>query len=349
MAGSSVLRPTSCVALMLVWAFRLWAALAAPYKAEASKEDDLKAKYERWMARYGRSYGDEKEKEQRFRIYSANVGFIDQVNSLNYSYKLMDNQFADLSNEEFRARHLGYGSHAPKMPTPFVPSHCVHNAHVPDTIDWRTKGAVTPVKDQAECGSCWAFSTVAAIEGINQIKTGELVSLLEQELVDCDLTSSGCQGGWPDTAFECIKENGGIASEKDYPYAGIDSACNIVELGDHAATISGYRTVPAKNQTCLKAAAANQPISVAIDAAGMEFQFYASGIFDGPCGMQSNHAVTVVGYGREKESEFWIVKNSWGTTWGEHGYIRMKRNVAEKEGLCGIAMNAFYPTKEKYI
>ena len=195
-------------------------------------------------------------------------------------------------------------------------------------------------------GCCWAFSAVAATEGINKLKTGTLISLSEQELVDCDTkgVDQGCEGGLMDDAFKFIIKNGGLTTEAQYPYKGADGTCNAKAAANHAATISGYEDVPANNEQALKNAVANQPVSVAIDASGSDFQFYKSGVFTGSCGTELDHGVTAVGYGVSDGTKYWLVKNSWGAEWGEEGYIRMQRDVAAAEGLCGIAMQASYPT-----
>lgn len=185
------------------------------------------------------------------------------------------------------------------------------------------------------------------MEGITQISTGKLISLSEQELVDCDTSGEdqGCEGGLMDNAFKFIEQNKGLATEDNYPYSGVDGTCNKKKEAISAAKINGYEDVPANSEADLLKAVTNQPISVAIDASGSAFQFYSSGVFTGECGTELDHGVTAVGYGTANEgSDYWLVKNSWGTEWGEDGYIRMQRNVGAKEGLCGIAMQPSYPT-----
>lgn len=196
-------------------------------------------------------------------------------------------------------------------------------------------------------GCCWAFSAVAAMEGITKLSTGNLISLSEQELVDCDTSGEdqGCAGGLMDDAFEFIIQNKGLATESNYPYQGVDGTCNRNKESSSAATITGYEDVPADDEEALQKAVAKQPVSVAIDASGSAFQFYKSGVFTGDCGTELDHGVAAVGYGTTDDGmKYWLVKNSWGTSWGEDGYIRMERDIAAKEGLCGIAMQPSYPT-----
>jgi KDEL-tailed cysteine endopeptidase len=303
----------------------------------------LQERHEQWMTKYDKVYKDDVEKEKRFMIFKNNVEYIESFNAANNKpYKLSVNHLADLTLEEFKASRNGYKKRSLEFTTTSFKYENV--TAIPTAIDWRVKGAVTPIKDQGQCGSCWAFSTVAATEGINQITTGKLISLSEQELVDCDTKGEdqGCEGGLMEDGFEFIIKNGGITSEVKYPYKGTDGSCNSATIP--VAKIKGYETVPVNSEESLLKAVANQPISVSIDASDSSFMFYSSGIYTGECGTELDHGVTAVGYGNANGTDYWLVKNSWGTSWGEKGYIRMQRGIAAKEGLCGIAMDSSYPT-----
>ncbi|XP_020541048.2 senescence-specific cysteine protease SAG12 [Jatropha curcas] len=307
-------------------------------------------RHEEWRAQHGRVYKDTAEKQKKYLVFKDNLERIESFNNgVDRGYKLGLNKFADLTDEEFQAMHLGYKSPPSKlMSTSKSRSFRYRNVtSVPTTIDWRKAGAVTPVKDQGSCGSCWAFSAVAAMEGITKLKTGNLISLSEQELVDCDVAGEdyGCDGGFMDTAFQYILKNGGLTSEANYPYQGEDGICSKKKTATSTAKITGYEDVPSNSEKALLQAVANQPVSVAIDASGYDFRFYSSGVFKGDCTTDLNHAVTVIGYGSSSDgTKYWLLKNSWGTGWGENGYMRMQREISAKEGLCGIAMKASYPT-----
>ncbi|KAH7845670.1 hypothetical protein Vadar_004617 [Vaccinium darrowii] len=318
---------------------------------DGRSDEEIMGIYRDWMARHGKAYNGLGEMERRFEVFKDNLRFIDEHNSVDRTYKVGLNRFADLTNEEYRSMYLGTRTDAKRR---FVKAKGASRRYaveegekLPESVDWRETGAVAPIKDQGSCGSCWAFSTVAAVEAVNQIATGELIELSEQELVDCDTKyDAGCNGGLMDYAFEFIIENGGIDTESDYPYLGVDSTCDQTRKNAKVVSIDGYEDVPPYNEKALKKAVAHQPISVAIEASGREFQLYLSGVFTGECGMALDHGVAVVGYGTENDVDYWIVRNSWGTSWGEHGYIRMERNVAETfAGKCGIAMQSSYPIK----
>ncbi|KAG4397292.1 hypothetical protein AAZX31_10G113700 [Glycine max] len=309
--------------------------------------------YEAWLVKHGKAYNALGEKERRFKIFKDNLRFIEEHNGAgDKSYKLGLNKFADLTNEEYRAMFLGTRTRGPKNKAAVVAKKTDRYAYrageeLPAMVDWREKGAVTPIKDQGQCGSCWAFSTVGAVEGINQIVTGNLTSLSEQELVDCDRGyNMGCNGGLMDYAFEFIVQNGGIDTEEDYPYHAKDNTCDPNRKNARVVTIDGYEDVPTNDEKSLMKAVANQPVSVAIEAGGMEFQLYQSGVFTGRCGTNLDHGVVAVGYGTENGTDYWLVRNSWGSAWGENGYIKLERNVQNTEtGKCGIAIEASYPIK----
>ncbi|KAF7822925.1 senescence-specific cysteine protease SAG39-like [Senna tora] len=321
--------------------------LALQATSRTLQDVSMQERHEQWMARYDIVYKDSQEKERRFNIFKDNVKYIDDFNNAaTKPYKLAVNKFADLTNEEFTASRNRFKGHMCSSITRTSTFKYEEVTAVPSSIDWRQKGAVTPIKNQGQCGCCWAFSAVAAMEGITKLSTGNLISLSEQELVDCDTSGvdQGCEGGLMDDAFKFIIQNHGLATETKYPYNGVDGSCNSNGEANHAASIKGYEDVPANSEQALQKAVANQPVSVAIDASGSDFQFYSSGVFTGSCGTELDHGVTAVGYGADGSTAYWLVKNSWGTEWGEEGYIRMQRNVDAKEGLCGIAMQASYPT-----
>lgn len=333
------------------FAFLILIALTSARDFGYSPEDLLSEErgmslYESWLAKHNKGYKLAEEKQQRFEIFRDNLRYIDEVNQQNLSYWLDLNKFADMSHDEFKSTYLGSIPHISTQPTGHGKSFRYENvSDLPQSIDWRTEGAVTDVKDQGQCGCCWAFSAVGAVEGINQIVTGNLVSLSEQQLVDCDKpANNGCNGGVMDYAYYFIISNGGIDSESDYPYQGEETQCDNEKMDNKVVSIDNYEDVPVNNEDALLKALANQPLSVGIDGSDRFFQHYAGGVMSGYCGTKMTHAIVAVGFGSDEEKDYIIAKNSWSNQWGEDGYIRVERAIGE-EGMCGINKMASYPIK----
>jgi len=279
------------------------------------------------------------EHEDRRRVYEDNVAFIKLENSKNSGLTLGVNQFSTLTHDEFRntmlMQPLGNNTHHKREN--------VVELEVGDlkaSVDWRQAGAVTPVKNQQQCGSCWSFSATGAVEGCVAIATGNLISLSEQELVSCSRTNHGCRGGWPSRAFAWINQNGGIDTERDYPYTAQNGYCNTNKQQRKISVTHKYVNIQSYSDQQLVAALQRGPVSVLVDANDRNFQHYRGGIMTSSCGTQLDHAVLAVGY----DSQSYFVKNSWGTWWGEQGYIRMGRRVGDNSyGKCGILMQPSQP------
>lgn len=305
-------------------------------------EDRTVSLYESWLAKHNKAYTLADEKQQRYEIFRDNLRYIDKVNHRNLSFRLGLNKFSDLSDDEFRSRYLRNISTEPRGHAKKLRYEDVID--VPESIDWRTKGAVTAVRDQGECGSCWAFTVAGAVESANQIATGNLVSLSVQELIDCDKPqNNGCDGGTLEAGFQFIFNNGGIDTEADYPYQGRDGQCDAQKLSQKVVSINGYGSMPGVTVNDVLEAVANQPVAALIDASSRHFRHYHSGVLSGKCGKNINHGLLLVGYGSEWESPDYIIgKNSWGTQWGEDGYIRLDRTVGGN-GQCGIYKDVVFP------
>lgn len=309
--------------------------------------------FENWCEQHGKTYPSEQEKQYRLRVFEDNYDYVTKHNSLaNSTYTLSLNAFADLTHHEFKAKYLGFSASADglirlnRRSSSRGTSGAFGKYDIPSSLDWRNKGAVTNVKDQGSCGACWAFSATGAIEGINEIVTGSLVSLSEQELIDCDRSyNNGCNGGLMDYTYEFVVKNGGIDTEQDYPFKGRDGTCNSNKLKRRVVSIDGYVDVPPNNEQELQQAVATQPVSVGICGSERAFQLYSGGIFTGPCSTSLDHAVLIVGYDSKNGVDYWIVKNSWGTSWGINGYMHIIRNSGNSAGVCGINMLPSYPTK----
>jgi len=245
------------------------------------------------------------------------------------------NSFGDLSLAEFSAMYNGYknDTQSTRKRNYFVPDTSIVLA---DDVDWRKQGAVTGVKNQAQCGSCWSFSATGSMEAAHFFATKQLVSLSEQNLVDCSVPegNQGCKGGWMDQAFKYVIQNGGIDTEESYRYTATGPNACKYNPSNRGATISGYQDVASGSESGLQQAASGRPVSVAIDASHSSFQFYSSGIYYEPACNPRNldHGVLVVGYGSTggSQGDYWIVKDSWGTGWGMSGYLNMARNRNNK-------------------
>ncbi|OTF78462.1 Group 1 mite allergen-like protein (Cysteine protease), partial [Euroglyphus maynei] len=260
------------------------------------------------------------------------------------SFSLGINQFADKSISEIRRLNGLIVSKSVHSASEIYSDNDVES--LPAEIDWTKKGVVAPIKNQGNCGSCWAFSAVGSMESAHAIATGHLVELSEQELVDCSDSEGdyGCDGGWMDNGFKFAIDHG-MDTEKSYPYDGFDGTCDSAELNKTiGATFHGYVDVKQYDENALQSACAkNGPISVGIDASSQYFSFYKSGVYDhDDCSTTMlDHGVVVVGYGTSSSGkQYWKVRNSWGTSWGMKGYILMSRN---KHNQCGIATKASYP------
>jgi len=312
--------------------------------------------WELFKAVHKKAYTSEAEESLRQKIFNQNVDMIEEHNQKyeagKETFKMGINRFADMLQSEIGALMKGFRS------TDKVPATSVFvadkNAALPDTVDWREEGIVTPVKDQGDCGSCWAFSTTGTLEGQHALSTGSLVSLSEEQLVDCaPFPNQGCDGGFPKYALNYIRNNGGIMSEEDYPYLSTDTQeitgpCEFVAR-KVVATCTGYVAVKSSDENgdelALKEAVADiGPISVSIDASHLSFQFYKSGVYyNENCSSELlDHAVLAVGYGTTiTGQDYWLVKNSWNAGWGDEGYIKMARN---RDNNCGIATEPVYAT-----
>ncbi|EZA62330.1 Cathepsin L [Ooceraea biroi] len=295
-------------------------------------------------------YPSKTEEDFRKKIFTVNMKRIQEHNDKyernEVSFKLDINKYGDMLPSEFVRFLNGFNKKA--LASRRVGANYIEPANVelPKEVDWRKHGAVTGVKDQGHCGSCWAFSSTGALEGQHFRKTGILVSLSEQNLVDCSRAygNNGCSGGLMDYAFRYVRENKGLDTEKSYPYEGENDRCRY-NPRNSGATDLGYVDIAQGNEEKLKAAVATMgPISVAIDASHESFHFYSEGVYYEPqCDPENlDHGVLVVGYGTEPTTgeDYWLVKNSWGETWGQKGYIKMARN---KDNHCGIASSASYP------
>jgi hypothetical protein len=312
--------------------------------------DHHEVAFKQFIAKYGKVYHSPEEQKLRAAIFEANYNFINKQNAGNHSYTLAVNEFADQSPQEFRTARFGLSLQpAGRLWTgiPHLGTDGYTGSTLPSDVDWSKKGAVVTPKNQQHCGSCWAFSAIGALEGAWQIATGKLVSLSEQQLVDCSTLNHGCGGGAMDLAFGYFKHHA-ICTESSYAYtsgntqkAGTCEPSSCSEAVPKGSVV-GFYDVPTNDMRALMEAVAQQPVSVGIEADQMAFQLYNQGILSKKCGNNLDHGVLLVGYGSENGVDYWKVKNSWGTSWGEDGYVRLERGLPDA-GECGIKAQASYP------
>ena len=299
-------------------------------------------KFFNWMKQHKMRAKGGKHFVDMLRNFADNDDFIAQHNAdKKHSYTLGHNRFSHLSNAEYqeflKLREVESRAKAKNIHK--------KTGDVPDEKDWTKEGAVTDVKDQGQCGSCWAFSTTGSLEGALYLKSGRLESLSEQQFVDCDDVDHGCDGGLMDQAFQWAHDYGGVAREGDYPYKAIQGTCDTKVKSIPAAAPQSFTDVEPDSVDAMSSAIAQQPVSIAIDAGRLTFQLYEKGVYDDPaCGTRLNHGVLAVGYGKSNGKDFFKVKNSWGPYWGDHGYILLaKGGDVNEKGQCGMLQMGSYP------
>ncbi len=307
-------------------------------------DSEVATEFGKFVKQYHTHYDSIEETVKRYNIFADNYRKIVEHNLVDKEVKLAVNQFADMTEEEFRT-YLGH-----RKPTyPLVCTY-IHNkpyGEIKKVLDWREKNVVTRVKYQANCGSCWAFATVGALESLHAIKTGELVEFSEQELVDCThekpYENNGCDGGYVQSAFNYVRACG-ISKESEYQYVAKVQKCN---KQSNSFSTSGCAWVSSGDNDKLLEALNIEPVAVGVSAANFKFRFYSSGIIKKNCGENRilDHGVLLVGAAIESSTgtPYWIVKNSWGANWGEYGYVYIMRSSGKDQSVCKIAESASYP------
>ncbi|CAI5985740.1 unnamed protein product [Closterium sp. NIES-64] len=306
-------------------------------------EGHLVSEFRAFASRFAKAYETQHEALTRFRIFTQNWKLIHEANSANLPYKLEINEFADISWEEFKQHKLGASQNCSATEG----GHVLTYKNLPLRKDWRDEGVVSPVKNQGHCGSCWTFSTTGALEAAYLQKTGNFVSLSEQQLVDCagEYNNHGCNGGLPSQAFEYVKYNGGIDTEDAYPYLGQNDQCHFAPKRVGARVADVVNITEYDEASLQDAVAFVRPVSIAFEVVD-GFRFYKSGVYvsdtckSGPDTV--NHAVLAVGYDTSEDVPYWVVKNSWGAEWGDEGFFKIKLG----QNMCGVATCASYPVLE---
>jgi C1A family cysteine protease len=313
-------------------------------------DSDEWKQFSNFQERFSKQYETFEEVESRFQIFRTNLRNI-IIHNLDHSqnFTMGINQFTDLTPNEFKAQYVGGLKAEVEVGSYGCKTFSSGASGAPDSIDWRTKGAVTSVKDQGQCGSCWTFSATGAIEGAWAIAKGQLIDLSEEQLVECatgmSYGSHGCNGGIMEGAFKYVIEHG-QCSLSSYPYTSGTGESGSCKSCSSVAHMSSCSDVKPNDQISLKAALAKQPVAVAISADTRVFQSYTSGVItSSSCYTSLDHGVLAVGYGTENGIEYYLVKNSWGESWGENGYVKIGRSDSTNDaGICGIAMDPSFPT-----
>jgi len=319
---------------------------AAAVLSCAAASGDVLAAFEKFQVDFNRTYQDDAEATMRFKNFARTLDFVNEENAKGHSYTLGINEFSDMSEEEFAETHMMRRQAPPSWDgLAYLGEHVAEaGVSLPASVDWTSRGAVTGVKNQGQCGSCWTFSTTGAIEGAWAIATGSLVSLSEQQIVSCCHSGGqGCSGGWPYRAMQWAQSQN-LCTEASYPYTsggGSSGYCQSgCRTGVPAGGVVGYRSVSYGTEPLMQAVA-QQPVSILVDGASQVFQSYSGGILQQYCGTQQDHAVLLVGYGNAGGIDYWKVKNSWGYGHGEGGYWRLARGNDGDE--CGLLAGATYP------
>jgi KDEL-tailed cysteine endopeptidase len=306
-------------------------------------DNDEWKQFFKFQERFSKIYNTIEELETRFDIFRGNLRNIILHNlDYNQNFTMGVNQFTDLTAEEFKQQFTGglkteVGSYGCGIFTSTA-------SNSPSSMDWRNRNAVTTVKDQGQCGSCWSFSSTGSAEGAWAIATGKLIDLSEEQLVECatgmQYGSHGCNGGQMEGAFKYLIQNG-QCDLSSYPYTSGNGKSGSCKSCTQIAHFTSCSDVKPNDQISLKGAVSQQPVSVAIEADTRYFQSYSSGILDSPsCGTTLDHGVLIVGYGEENGKKYWLLKNSWSTTWGDHGYFKILRTDSTNDpGICGVAMD----------
>lgn len=323
---------------------RLWLPLVLVFLVDFGQARQPYIRWKLYKSMFNKTYSGVDD-EYRRQIWEKNMDLIETHNEKadlgKSTFWLKVNRFADMTTDEVYSTLIGFDvmvniSSSLKYQRFY--------GDLPDHVDWRTKNYVTGVKFQGECGACYAFATTGALEGQHARKFGKLVSLSEQNIIDCTRSygNKGCHGGDMDKSFQYVIDNSGIDTEESYPYVAQVQECKF-KKNSIGSSCSSYHDIPKGNELDLQEAVAKEgPVAVGVDAKSTYFRFYSHGVFDYPeCKSSTlNHGMLVVGYGSKDKVDYWLVKNSWGRQWGKDGYAEMSRN---KNNQCGIASMASYP------